>query len=306
VEQEQTHLMPFSDTLADELSEAGGMLQFLMYEYGLNLNDTLKSRMAEAEQKDREEQIIRKERRIAQLKKKLENKEQSPEEYILELENHIRLLESDNRRIPAMKARIEELTEQNERSQEQILELTEQSRAAQDSIVELKIVQERERTAMREDYEDRIYQTITAHESAKNVLREACNRKIRQTEESLSAEREVFEQRLLDIGTAHEKEMQSLKDSVLEGEQALEQLTRERDEIAEQKLVCEARIKALRASNNEEFDENAFTDMDDFNELERELDAFVRFYDERWGITKKAIRKKLLSYQSLKGKSGKK
>ena len=305
VEQEQTRLTPFSDALADELSEAGGMLQFLMYEYGLNLNDTLKKRMAEAEQREREEQIIRKERKIAQLKKKLENREITPEEYILELESHIRLLETDNRRIPGMKARIEELGKQNERAQAQILELTDQKKAAEDSIEELKIVHARERASMQADYEDRIYQTITSGENAKNLLREACGKKIRQAEESLNAERAVFEQRLLDMDSIHEKEMQSLKDSVRDGEQACERLTKERDEIAEQKLVCEARIKALRAASGESFGETEFTEREDFNELERELEAFVRFYDERWGIAKKSIRKKLLNYQSLKGKNGK-
>ncbi len=42
-------------------------------------------------------------------------------------------------------------------------------------------------------------------------------------------------------------------------------------------------------------------DKESFDELEKELEAFVNFYDQRWGKVKKSIRKKLLSYQSLKG-----
>ena len=89
-------------------------------------------------------------------------------------------------------------------------------------------------------------------------------------------------------------------------EEALAEVSAERDRLSEQNTVCEARIKILRKENGEVFDENAFTSEEDFNELERELEAFVKFYDERWGITKKAIRKKLLSYQSLKGSKGQK
>ena len=70
--------------------------------------------------------------------------------------------------------------------------------------------------------------------------------------------------------------------------------------------MCEARVKALLSASGEVFDEAAFTEEEDFNELERELEAFVKFYDERWGITKKSIRKKLLNYQSLKRKNGRK
>ena len=89
-------------------------------------------------------------------------------------------------------------------------------------------------------------------------------------------------------------------------EEELAAVHAERDRLSEQNMVSEARIKVLRKENGEAFDETAFTSEEDFNELERELEAFVKFYDERWGITKKAIRKKLLSYQSLKGSKGQK
>ena len=91
-----------------------------------------------------------------------------------------------------------------------------------------------------------------------------------------------------------------------DSEEALASACRERDRLSEQSLVYEARIKALRRENGEVFDETAFTSEEDFNELERELDAFVKFYDERFRIAKKAIRKRLLSYQSLKGSKGRK
>ena len=100
--------------------------------------------------------------------------------------------------------------------------------------------------------------------------------------------------------------MKLVREKLCESEEALSLAKRERDDLSERNLVCEARIKALRSADGEAFDENAFTDAEDFNELERELEAFVKFYDERWGIAKKAIRKKLLSYQSLKGRNGRK
>ena len=42
-----------------------------------------------------------------------------------------------------------------------------------------------------------------------------------------------------------------------------------------------------------------------FRKLEKELEAFMNFYDNRWDKVKKKIRKRLLNYQSLKERTGK-
>ena len=67
VEEKMHSLTPFSDTLADELSEVCGMLSFLTYEYGLELNDKLRARYQEAENKEREEELLRGAHRLDQL-----------------------------------------------------------------------------------------------------------------------------------------------------------------------------------------------------------------------------------------------
>ena len=47
------------------------------------------------------------------------------------------------------------------------------------------------------------------------------------------------------------------------------------------------------------------TDKDSFDELERELEAFVALYGRVWKKTKRKIRKDLLNLKSIKGESGK-
>ena len=61
---------------------------------------------------------------------------------------------------------------------------------------------------------------------------------------------------------------------------------------------------AIRVEHGEDIGEDAYTDKDGFDTLEREYIAFTRFYEEKWGRTKKKIRKKLLNYETLKGKNG--
>ena len=317
VEEKKHNLAPFDEALADELSEAGGLLSFLTYEYGLELNDKLKTRFDEAENRAREEEILRRTRRLEQLKKKLEKGEQSPEEYILEMEQHLRILQSDNRQLNAFRNRVTELENQKECMNTEIEELTKANELLHEQITEAEIQHEREKAEMRAEYEDRMYREITQHEAEMSALREDCEARIRESDNRNTARITIlenghknkcasYEQRIQDREDYYKGEIQALETKLGNAEESLASVSEERDRFAEQNKVSEARIKVLRKETGEVFDENAFTSEEDFNELERELEAFVKFYDERWGITKKAIRKKLLSYQSLKGSKGRK
>jgi signal transduction histidine kinase len=317
IEEKQHRLAPFSNALADDLSEAGAMLSFLVYEYGLDLNERLKTRLEEAENREREEEILRRTRRLEQLKKKLEKGEQSPEEYILELEKHLRVLQSDNRQLNAIRNRLTAMEKKEERMRVEIEELKNANGLLHEQISETEIQYEREKADLRAEYEDRVYREITQHEAEMSALREDCEAKIRENnvrynstivvlENGHKNKCESYEQRFREAAANYESTVQALNTKIDNAEEALASVTEERDRLSEKNLVCEARIKVLRKENGEVFDENAFTSEEDFNELERELEAFVKFYDERWGITKKAIRKKLLSYQSLKGSKGQK
>ncbi|MBR6794692.1 MAG: hypothetical protein IKM52_01115, partial [Clostridia bacterium] len=74
--------------------------------------------------------------------------------------------------------------------------------------------------------------------------------------------------------------------------------------LAEEKLVCEARIKALRLEKGRLPETEDFTDKKAFDSLEKEFEAFHRFYQKQWSKTKKKIRKDILNYENLKGQNG--
>lgn len=312
VEEKKQSLAPFSDALADELSEAGCLLSFLTYEYGLALNDELRARYREAENKEREEELLRDAHRLEQLKKKLEKGERSIEEYVLELETHLRALQNENRQLGAFRRRVTEMEKREERMQAELGELTELKNRLHGQITEAEIRHEHGKAEMRAEYEDRLYREIVQHETEMSMLRRECEERMLKNNELHGAEgirlksllqssRDGYEQRLRDQEARYEEKIRELEARLAASEEALASVGKERDRLSEQNLVCEARIKALRRENGEVFDETAFTSEEDFNELERELDAFVKFYDERFRIAKKSIRKKLLSYQSLKG-----
>ena len=129
-------IAPFSDVLADELAETVGLTAFLAYEYGLGLNETLKNRFLEAQSAEKEEQLRKREQRLALLKKEMERGEKTAEEYILALEEQLRFAESENRRLQSVRGRLSEMTEKEAQAQAQILSLGEDNRLLREQLDE--------------------------------------------------------------------------------------------------------------------------------------------------------------------------
>ena len=79
-EKSVSDLSHFSENVADELSEAGALLTFLVYEHGLGLEGELKNRFDIEEDRRKEERIQQKEEQLALLKRRLSHMEISPDE----------------------------------------------------------------------------------------------------------------------------------------------------------------------------------------------------------------------------------
>ena len=80
------------------------------------------------------------------------------------------------------------------------------------------------------------------------------------------------------------------------------------DELVEETRLLRARVLGKRMLEGDvtSADMEAMTDEEGFDELERELDAFVKLYGKVWRKTKRKIRKDLLNPKYIKGQSGKK
>jgi len=113
VKTQATQLAPFSEDLAGELSEAGALLAFLVYEYGLDLNAMLKGEYEAEEEKSRANAIIQRQEALSELKNRLENMECSPEEYILSLEDQINAIRNEVAHVSALRSTVNDLTSTN-------------------------------------------------------------------------------------------------------------------------------------------------------------------------------------------------
>ena len=101
----------------------------------------------------------------------------------------------------------------------------------------------------------------------------------------------------------HAEEMQALQEILARRQIEVSRLTEALDEADEARRALEARLLGQRAIAGEVSTEDmeGMTNEESFDELERQLDAFVRLYRRVWGRTKRRIRKDLINLKKIKG-----
>lgn len=282
-------IAPFGDQLADEISEATGMLSFLTYSYGFNLTSILKSNYELEESLQRERELQKRREQLEALKRRISNMQEEPNEYILMLEQQIKTLESENRQIIPLKEQIGLLKE----SENELSNALKLSRQETDEFKkELLDIEDKHRVeidGIKAEYDERIHQNILKHEAEMKELERICSERISQINEQMRRTVEEFNEKI----------------SALKGERdAIEQRCNEIADanklLEEEKLICESRITSLRALNGQ-VSNDEYTEKDGFEELEREYEALTRLYQLKWGSAKKKIRKRFLNLEYLKG-----
>jgi hypothetical protein len=291
-EERVINLSPFDATLADELSEGCALLSFLTYEHGLDLKNTLKNRYDAAEQQRRTQELAQRAEQLELLKQKLARSEISAEEYILALEKQIKLMQADQAKIEPMRKEIFELKEHEEELNVQISELYLNMKKLNDELDEIDLRHAKEMAALKEEYQEKIYDLMTQHEQEMRDLQQAYDAKIKDLHEEILKTREDWN-----------AEVAEYRKKLDESEQKYHVLQIEYQALEERKLLCEAQIKALRIENGSLSGQDEFADKDGFDQLEKEFSIFERFYKEQWKQAKKKIRKKTLTLENLRGQN---
>lgn len=285
-------LSPFQEDIAEEFSETGALMTFLMYEHGLGLEKTLEAEYAAEEERRKAERYQKAQEQLALLKKRLANMEIAPEEYILALEKQLKQAQNDNRQIEPLRNRVAELEHTEKSLSEQVKMLSDETLDLRDQMAVAQAAHLQQLEALKQECNERIHENLLKHEQEMRELEKTYNKHL---EEKNAAMREMENSWKDKLAQANEQ--------IRQRESECEELQKQYNQALEAQLVCEARVKALLLQSGRQYDENEYTDQESFDQLERELEAFVNFYDERWGKVKKNIRKKLLNYQSLKGQN---
>ena len=356
-------LSPFGETLADEMAEAGSMMTFLMYEYGLDLNGELKKSYLEEEARLKTEEIRRRSEQIAALKRRLAADEISPEEYIIALEKQVKLLEADNRNIEPLREKVKELEANERRLNLEIESLNCRIDSLIEEMEEQRIRHERELAELRESYEERIRDIVRRYEQTVAELTQKYEEQIAKLvathEEELEDLRDTHRRRINDLNQAHAEEIERFRaqcqqqvdavreeikkseeecaarieavtkqaeereaaaikqaeareaeavkkieeadEKVGESSKAYSELSADYQNLLDEKLMCDARIKALKVRVGDLKPNEEYTEKEHFDRLELEYEAFDKFYKKCWDMARKQIRKDMINYKTLIG-----
>ena len=302
-------IAPFRDELADELAEAGGMISFLTYEWGLGIKQELRARFQREEERRTAEKIRQREERIAAMKRKLKNGGVSLEEYIITLEEQLKALEGESKRAESLADEVERLRDVEKRQAAEISSLGVEIANLNQFIIDEKQRHFEEMEALKRKHEEEIHELIVKHETEIAELRASY-------ENEINLLREKHAEEINALGEAHAKEIEDLtarakeeldsatarhNDAMTRANELREKLERELSEtkseneaISDRLNVSEARLKVHLGI------ERDLTDRDSFNELEREFNSFKKLYNEQWSKAKRAIRKKHINMKNIK------
>lgn len=325
---EVSTISPFRDDLADEMAEAGGLVSFLAYEYGLKIKNDLKEAYVLEELRLKDEEIRKRAESIAAMKRRLEASGVGIEEYVITLEKQLRALEAERVRAQTLAEEIAELKDIQKRLSKSIEDLKDENENLKVEMAEEKQRHFEEMEALKKAHEDEMHELIVRHEEEIRALNEKheneikeltekhnaeieeLNRKHREEIDSLNEaaarERERYEGEIARIRLDTANEIQAAREdckakvdeacrNLSETREQLDECNREKAQLLEQKLQSDARVKALGGVDRD------YTDRDSFNLLENEYKAFTRLYKEQWTKTKKQIRTNHLNMKNIRG-----
>jgi hypothetical protein len=144
-----------------------------------------------------------------------------------------------------------------------------------------------------------------------NIVQQECTQRMLELTQELNAEKlEATASLVEEINKLQERIGELIDESKNEKAELVRQLNvrnaeyerlmDEFEQIREAKRLAEARLKSYRFKNHEMTSSDNYTDKESFDELENELEVFIKFYKKEWTRTKRRIRKELLNIKNIR------
>lgn len=249
VEMQERTIAPFRDELADELAEAGCMLSFLTYEWGLGIKPELKAAYLREEERRAAEKIKQRSERIAAMKRRLANGGVSMEEYIITIEKQLRELEGESARAEMLADEVERLKEVEKRQAEQISSLEAEIVRLNQVIIDERQRHFEEMEALKKAHEEEMHALIVKHEQEVTELKESHRKEIEELteryEKQIAELTEQYEKRIAELIERYEKQIADLTEKY---ERRIAELTeRYEKQIADLTEKYERQISELKA-----------------------------------------------------------
>lgn len=289
IENSVTTITPFTTEIGEEFALAGGMLNFLMYQYGLGLKSDLKLSY-EQEEENRKDALVKKSKeQVLYLNKRLQRAEISPEEYIIKLEEQVKLLEKQCERMEVLRKEVDRLKMSENKLMADI-------KSSYLDITKLK------GDILAKDYERLQAIEAVQQESAQKMIELSQTLNAEKLEETskLVEELNKLQGKISELIESSRAEQDKLKHDLGVRNEEYSKLMQKFEEIREAKRLAEARLLSYRFKNRDLTPGDDYTDKDNFDELENELEVFIKFYKKEWNRTKRKIRRELLNIKNIR------
>lgn len=322
-EEVKYHFTPFPDAVADEIAESARLAAFLAYKVGNGIEEILESEYNLEEERRKKQETIRLRERIARLKKRAHESGQSLKEYMLALEDLIKRLEKDNEELERVRHEVELLNNRINALNEEQKELNRRIEALNLTVAE----KEGEINALNQKYLDDIAELNRVHRE------EIFSLNTSHAEELIKIKAE-FSEKMSATVSEYEAKNAALQSEIVTMRETVDRTQRECEQkIAEDRAFvadfenlkknierdCESRVNAvreelvfvrgeldgIRAREGMLTPSSDYASRERFTELEREYEAFHKFFTQQWDITKKEIRKTILKNSKSKDKKRK-
>ena len=326
---EKNALTPFVGVAGEEIADMVDGTLFLTYEYGLGIREHFRERYAEEEDRRRAEEIAKRAERIRNIERHITNEGLTHTQYIELLEERIHDLEKEENELALAKKELQNINDslqetyaELERTQnaarvlsEEITRITEQFAAdmeeAQETfsarIEELKQEHQEEIDTLNEEHAGEIDALNEEHAGEIESLNEAhtkivdnLNEKARQAEEehllAMETARTEFENTVQSLKDKYTAESDELHARIDDGVAKLTSLQERYTVLEEQRLLADARLKAIRKDHGLITEADDFTSKEAIDELEHESEVFKKIFKKEWHKTQwKLIKEMFIS-----------
>lgn len=323
-EEVKYRLTPFSESVANEIAESAKLASFLAYKFGNGIEEILEAEYSAEEERRRAKEAEKLKERIARLKKRAFESGKSLEEYMIALEDLIRRLEKDNEGIERVRHEVEllnnkinALLDEQKELNRRIEELNETVAQKEAEISELNQKYLDDISALNRTHKEELFHLNSAHAGEiaqiKTEFSEKMSATVSDYEEKVSAlQAEVYALRETCDRTASDCERKIAENEAYVADFENLQKKIESDceakigAIREELTFVRGELDGLRAREGLLTPSRDYASRERFKELEREYEAFHKFFTQQWEFTKKEIRKNILRNQAAKNKNKRK
>jgi multidrug efflux pump subunit AcrA (membrane-fusion protein) len=175
----------------------------------------------------------------------------------------------------------------------QLKDLREEVKIANEELVAREKRHVSEFEELRAEYDDRIIMNGEKYRAEKEALEKGYNDRI----SDLSSE-------IKDTQDNWQNEVAALRAEISALQKERDEAVRLKETFLEGETLRNAKTRALLIEKGVLSEEDSFTDKESFEELEKEYEAFRKFYKSRWKEAKKKIRREILNIDNLKALNG--